>query len=309
MREERLVIIGTGPAGYTAAIYAARAELNPLVIEGPQVGGQLTQTTEVENWPGYPKGMMGPEMMMLFREQAERFGTRFQTGNVTDLKQKADKKLSVFLGEEEIVADAVIVATGASARWLGIEGENEYKGRGVSACATCDGFFFKEKKVFVVCGGDSAMEEANFLTKFAKEVVVLVRRDALKASKIMQERTLKNPKITIIWNSEAAQILGNETKMTGLKLKDTQTGEITEHVGDGLFIAIGHEPNTAPFKDLLEVDKGNYLVIKPGSSKTSVDGVFAAGDVADHVYRQAITAAGTGCMAALDAERYLAAFE
>ncbi len=309
MREERLVIIGTGPAGYTAAIYAARAELNPLVIEGPQVGGQLTQTTEVENWPGYPKGMMGPEMMMLFREQAERFGTRFQTGNVTDLKQKADKKLSVFLGEEEIVADAVIVATGASARWLGIEGENEYKGRGVSACATCDGFFFKEKKVFVVGGGDSAMEEANFLTKFAKEVVVLVRRDALKASKIMQERTLKNPKITIIWNSEAAQILGNETKMTGLKLKDTQTGEITEHVGDGLFIAIGHEPNTAPFKDLLEVDKGNYLVIKPGSSKTSVDGVFAAGDVADHVYRQAITAAGTGCMAALDAERYLAAFE
>lgn len=309
MREERLVIIGTGPAGYTAAIYAARAELKPLVIEGPQVGGQLTQTTEVENWPGYPKGMMGPEMMMLFREQSERFGTRFQTGNVTDLKQRADKKLSVFLGEEEIIADAVIVATGASARWLGITGENEYKGRGVSACATCDGFFFKEKKVFVVGGGDSAMEEANFLTKFAKEVVVLVRRDALKASKIMQERVLKNPKITIIWNTEAVEVLGDDTRMTGLKLKDTQTGEVTEHSGDGIFVAIGHEPNTAPFKDLLEVDQGNYLVIKPGSSKTSVDGVFAAGDVADHVYRQAITAAGTGCMAALDAERYLAAFE
>lgn len=309
MNDERLVIIGTGPAGYTAAIYAARAELAPLVIEGPQVGGQLTLTTEVENWPGYPKGMMGPEMMLLFREQAERFGTRFKPGFVTGLRKEEDGSILVQIGSEHVQAKAVIIATGASARWLGLPSEEAYKGRGVSACATCDGFFFKGKKVFVVGGGDSAMEEATFLTKFATEVVVLVRKDVLKASKIMQERAQKNAKIRFVWNTEVVEVLGDGTKMTGVRLRDTVTSKETEEEGGGLFLAIGHVPNTQSFTDLLEVDRAGYVVVEKGSTKTSVPGVFAAGDVADHVYRQAVTAAGTGCMAALDAERYLAHIE
>ena len=303
MRHERLVIIGTGPAGYTAAIYAARANLQPLMIEGGQPGGQLTQTTEVENWPGYPDGIMGPDMMLLLRKQAERFGARIETGTVKTTRLLEQKKILV-LEKEEISCDAVIIATGATAKWLGLPSEEAYQGRGVSACATCDGFFFRGKKVAIVGGGDAAMEEAMVLAKFAETVTVLVRSSELRASRIMQERALQHPKLTFLWNTEVQEVLGDEQKMTGLRLLNRVDHSSNTLPFDGLFIAIGHTPNVAPFPELETTPLG-YISVEGRTTKTSVAGVFAAGDVADHSYRQAITAAGTGCMAALDAERYL----
>lgn len=307
MQHEKMVILGSGPAGLTAAIYAARAELQPLLIEGIQPGGQLTTTTEVENWPGNPEGIQGTELMALMRKQAERFGTRIISGNVvrTDLSARP---FGIWLEDgTEYRAETLIVATGASAKWLGLPNEQRLRGHGVSACATCDGFFFKGKDIAIVGGGDAAMEEANFLTKFANSVTVLVRGTELRASKIMQERAMANPKIKWIYQSEVADVLG-ENAVSGLRLKHSKTGEMSEIKVQGLFVAIGHEPNTKIFGDQLELAKG-YLVTKSGSSETSVPGVFAAGDVADWKYRQAITAAGSGCMAALDAERFLANHE
>lgn len=303
----RLLIIGSGPAGWTAALYAARAELKPVVIEGRQPGGQLMLTTDVENFPGFPGGIMGPELMEIFKKQAVRFGTTV----ISDAVERVDfssRPFKAWTSDQAFEADAIIVSTGASAKWLEVPGEERLKGHGVSACATCDGFFFKDKEIVVVGGGDAAMEEANFLTKFATKITVIVRKEELRASKIMQERALKNPKITFVWNSEVKELLGDE-KLTGLKVFNNKTGETTEMKTDGLFVAIGHEPNTQIFKGQLELDQKGYVVTKPGSTKTNIEGVFAAGDVADHVYRQAVTAAGTGCMAALDAERWLASQE
>ena len=305
---EKLIIIGSGPAGHTAAIYAARAELKPLMFEGSTPGGQLMLTTEVENFPGFPGGLMGPEMMELFKKQSERFGTRILSENVTGV----DVSVHPFVVTTESAsyeADAVIVSTGATAMWLDVPGEKEYGGRGVSACATCDGFFFKNKKIIVVGGGDSAMEEATFLTKFAESVTVIVRKNVLKASKIMQERAKANAKISFVWNSEVKEIVGDGTRVTGVKLFNNQTNEPTDFATDGVFVAIGHKPNTELFAGKLDMDKAGYLVTQPGSTRTNVEGVFAAGDVADHYYRQAITAAGTGCMAAIDAERWLSSRE
>lgn len=306
MSVENVVILGTGPAGLTAAIYAARANLNPLIIEGEQPGGQLTITSDVENYPGFAEGVMGPDLMAQFRKQAERFGTRFKVGRVTKLD--VSKKPYTLLLEDgsSISAETVIIATGASAKWLGIESEKKYNGKGVSACATCDGFFFRNQDIAVVGGGDTAMEEANFLTRFAKSVTLIHRRDSFRASKVMADRALKNPKIKVIWNTGVEDIFG-EKGVEGLKLKNLLTGEKTELKVTGLFVAIGHEPNTKPFKDILKTNENGYLIVEPGTTRTSIPGVFAAGDVADHVYRQAVTAAGTGCMAAIDAERYLEA--
>ncbi len=305
MAAERLVIIGTGPAGYTAAVYAARAELSPLVFEGMDPGGQLMWTTEVENFPGFPQGILGPELMQASRKQAERFGARIKAETVTAVDLSARPfKITTNAGAYE--ADAVIVATGASAMWLNVPGEAQYKAKGVTACATCDGFFFKGKDVLVVGGGDSAMEEANFLTKFANSVKVLVRSDKLRASKIMQERAEKNPKISFVWNVQVTEVLGDGTKMTGVQVQDTKTGSVSTLSADGLFMAIGHKPNTDLFKGVLDMNERGYLLTKPGSAETNVPGVFAAGDVSDWKYRQAITAAGSGCMAALDAEKFLA---
>jgi thioredoxin reductase (NADPH) len=304
----KVIIIGSGPAGLTAAVYTGRANLQPLVFEGLQPGGQLTITTEVENYPGFPKGVMGPEMMELFREQAQRFGadTQFKEVTAVDFSKRPFK---VLVDDKEYFGETVIVATGATAKLLNIPSETTYMGYGVSACATCDGFFFKDQEVFVVGGGDTAMEEASFLTKFASKVAIVHRRDQFRASKIMQERVLKNPKVSVIWDSVVDEVLGEDRNgkktVTGLKLKNVKSGAITDVKADGLFMAIGHQPNTRLFKGLLTMDEKEYLKVQPGSTRTSVPGVFSAGDVADSYYRQAVTAAGTGCMAAIDAERFL----
>ena len=302
-----LIIIGGGPAGYTAALYAARADLEPLVIEGFAWGGQLMITSDVENYPGYPDGVMGPEMMADFRRQAERFGAEFVTDDVTQV-DFSQQPLRVWVGDEEHRARAVIVATGASARWLGLESEERHKGRGVSACATCDAAFFREKEVYVVGGGDSAFEEALFLTKFASRVHLVHRRDEFRASKIMIDRAEQNEKLDFVLSAVVDEIVGDQ-KVEALRLRSTATDETWEVPADGLFVAIGHDPNTALFRDQLDHDANGYLVTQPGSTATNVPGVFAAGDVQDHTYRQAITAAGSGCMAALDAERFLASLE
>ena len=301
-----LIIVGGGPAGYTAALYAARADLEPLVIEGFQWGGQLMITSDVENYPGYADGVMGPEMMADFRRQAERFGAEFITDDVTKV-DFSEQPLRVWVGSDEFQARAVIVATGASARWLGIESEEQHKGRGVSACATCDAAFFREKDVYVVGGGDSAFEEALFLTKFASRVHLVHRRDEFRASKIMVDRAEQNEKLDFVLSAVVDEIVG-EAKVEALRLRSTTTGETWEVPADGLFVAIGHDPNTSLFVDQLDHDENGYLVTKPGSTETNIPGVFAVGDVQDHTYRQAITAAGSGCMGALDAERFLAAF-
>jgi thioredoxin reductase (NADPH) len=302
-----LIVIGGGPAGYTAALYAARANLRPLVIEGFRWGGQLMITSDVENYPGYPDGIMGPEMMAEFRRQAERFGTEFVTDDVTRV-DFSERPFRVSVEGEEYRTRSVIVATGASARWLGIESEEQHKGRGVSACATCDASFFREKNVYVVGGGDSAFEEALFLTKFATNVHLVHRRDEFRASRIMVDRAQANDKLDFVLNAEVEEILG-DVKVEGLRLRNTASGETWEVEADGLFVAIGHDPNTELFRDQLDHDAGGYLVTKPGTTETNIPGVFAAGDVQDHTYRQAVTAAGSGCMAALDAERFLAAIE
>jgi thioredoxin reductase (NADPH) len=302
-----LIIIGGGPAGYTAALYAARADLEPLVIEGFAWGGQLMITSDVENYPGYADGIMGPEMMSDFRRQAERFGAEYVTDDVTRV-DFSEQPFRVWVGDDEYRSRAVVVATGASARWLGIESEQQHKGRGVSACATCDASFFREKNVYVVGGGDSAFEEALFLTKFATNVHLVHRRDEFRASRIMVDRAEANDKLDFVRNAEVEEILGDD-KVEGLRLRNTASGETWEVEADGLFVAIGHDPNTELFRDQLEHDDGGYLVTKPGTTETNIAGVFAAGDVQDHTYRQAVTAAGSGCMAALDAERFLAAIE
>ncbi|GBD88721.1 thioredoxin reductase [bacterium BMS3Abin03] len=304
----KVVIIGSGPAGFTAAIYAGRANLNPVIFEGMQPGGQLTITTEVDNYPGFEKGIMGPELMEIMRKQAQRFGAETMFSEITevDFSQRPFKLKSY---KDEYTADSVIIATGASARLLGLESEKEYMGHGVSACATCDGFFFKDQIVLVVGGGDTAMEEATYLTNHAKEVHLVHRREGWRASKIMLERAKKNPKIFFHTNKVIKEVLGKEENgrklMTGVILEDTQDHSTEEFKADGLFIAIGHKPNTDIFKGQIDMNEVGYINVKPGSTYTNVEGVFAAGDVADSKYRQAVTAAGTGCMAAIDAERWL----
>ncbi len=307
-----VVIIGSGPAGLTAATYAARANLEPLVIEGVTAGGptggQLTLTTEVENYPGFPEGIMGQDLITGMREQAERFGTTYVTDDVTEIDLSSRPFRITSTSGDDVHANTLILATGAKPRRLDVPGEDRLWGQGVSACATCDGFFFRDKEVVVVGGGDSAMEEATFLTKFASKVTVIHRREELRASAIMQERAFKNDKVEFIWNATVAEVLGDDTGgVTGVVLADMVTGDTTEFDTDGLFLAIGHIPNTDLVADVLETDDDGYLVVEQPTTQTAVPGVFAAGDVSDHVYRQAVTAAGMGCKAAIDAERFLAA--
>jgi thioredoxin reductase (NADPH) len=297
----KLIIIGSGPAGLTAALYAARADLKPLVLAGLTYGGQLMLTSDVENFPGFPKGIMGPELMQLFITQAERFGAKMVYEDVLSVALE-QKPFKVKTGEREYTADSIIVATGASTLWLGLPSEEKFRGKGVSSCATCDGFFFKDQEIIVVGGGDSAMEEASYLTKFARKVTIIHRRDSFRASKIMQDRVLSNPKISVIYNTAVEEFLGTD-RLESVKLKNSD-GSISEMKVGGAFIAIGHKPNTEIFKDQLKLDAKGYI-IPQDNTKTSVSGVFVAGDVRDHRYRQAVTAAGMGCMAALDAEKYL----
>jgi len=303
-QHEKLAIIGSGPAGYTAALYAARANLTPVLFEGMQPGGQLTITTEVENYPGFVEGVMGPELMERMKGQAERFGTRFVPAEITRVDLSA-RPFRLWTDTEEYTAHALIVATGASAKWLGIPSEKAYQGKGVSACATCDGFFFRGVDVAVVGGGDTALEEATFLTKYARKVYLVHRRSELRGSKVMQERARKNPKIEFVWNQTVDEVLGDGKAVTGLRLKSTKDGSTRDLLVQGFFLAIGHEPNTGVFKGQLEMNDVGYLLVRSPSTRTSVDGVFAAGDVADPSYRQAVTAAGSGCAAAIDAERWL----
>jgi len=301
----KVLILGSGPAGITAAIYAARADLHPLVLEGIQPGGQLTITTEVDNYPGFENGIMGPDLMTIMKKQAARFGTEFEQVNV-DRVELTNGVKTLYAGDKKYQCEALIISTGATARWLGIESEAKLMGYGVSACATCDGFFFKDKVIAVIGGGDSAVEEATFLTKFGTKVYIIHRRHELRASKVMQERAFKNEKIEMVWDAVVEEVLGApQSGVTGLTLKNTKTGELSDLVCQGVFLAIGHDPNTQIFQGALDMDENGYLLVESGSTRTNVPGVFAAGDVSDHVYRQAITAAGMGCMAALDAERYL----
>jgi thioredoxin reductase (NADPH) len=300
-----LIVIGSGPAGFTAALYAARANLEPLVLKGLDSGGQLMLTTDVENYPGFADGILGPELMDQMEKQAARFGSEILPVHVTRV-DFSERPFRVWAGDQEWRAKSVVVATGATARWLDVPGEQQLRGRGVSACATCDGFFFRDRDLIVVGGGDSAMEEATFLTRFASNVTIAHRRDEFRASKIMQERALSNPKIDVAWNREVTEILGDGA-VTGVRLRDTVTGETEERSTDGVFMAIGHDPNTELFRDWLELDPDGYVIVREPRTHTSIEGVFAAGDVTDRVYRQAVTAAGQGCKAAMDAERFLEA--
>ncbi|MCX6291886.1 MAG: thioredoxin-disulfide reductase [Bacteroidetes bacterium] len=302
----KCLIIGSGPAGYTAAIYAARADLKPVLYQGLQPGGQLTITTEVENYPGYPKGTMGPQMMEDFKAQAERFGTDIRFGYATSVDFSTQPRTVIFDETHTVLADTVIIATGASAKWLGLESEQRLNGFGVSACAVCDGFFFKNQVVAIVGAGDTAAEEATYLAKLCKKVFMIVRRDEMRASKAMQHRVLNTANIEVLFNSETKEILGGKT-VDGVKVFNNKTKEERTLEVGGFFVAIGHDPNSKIFNGWLDMDEVGYIKTVPGSTRTNVEGVFAAGDVADHVYRQAVTAAGTGCMAAIDAERYLAA--
>lgn len=305
---ESVVIVGTGPAGLTSAIYTARANLSPLCIEGEQPGGQLTITSDVENYPGFAEPVTGPNLMTAFREQASRFGTRFLQGHINKVDlSKRPFKLQLSDGKE-ILTETLILATGASAKWLGLPSERKLMGKGVSACATCDGFFFRNMDIAVIGGGDTAMEEATFLTRFAKSVTIIHRRDKLRASRIMQDKAMKNPKIKFLWDTGIEEVIGDQA-VTAVRVKNLKSGEVSDLPVQGLFIAIGHEPNTGPFREYLKTDESGYIIVEPGTTKTNIPGVFAAGDVADKVYRQAVTAAGTGCMAAIDAERFLESVE
>jgi len=307
--EVKVLIIGSGPAGYTAAIYAARAGLSPVLYTGGQPGGQLTTTHDVENFPGYPDGINGPQMMIDLQKQAERFGTKVHYGMVTSV-DFSGYPLKVVIDEQTTVrAHAVIIVTGASAKYLGLPSEEKFANRGVSACAVCDGYFYRKKEVAVVGAGDSAAEEATYLSNLVTKVHLIVRRDEMRASKIMQQRVMKTPNIEVHWNTETDEILGDESGVTGVRLRDTLTGEKREISVQGFFLAIGHKPNTDIFKEYIDMDKTGYIQVVPGSTRTNVEGVFAVGDAADSVYRQAVTAAGTGCMGALDAERFLASKE
>ncbi len=300
-----VIIIGSGPAGYTAALYAARADLAPLLVEGREAGGQLMLTTDVENYPGFPDGIMGPALMADMRKQAERFGTEIITADVDEV-DLGQRPFRAQVGDTWYEAHSVVISTGATARWLGLPSEQRLIGKGVSSCATCDGFFFRDRELVVVGGGDSAMEEATFLTKFASKVTIVHRRDQLRASKIMQERAFKNDRIDFVWNAVVDDVIGDEV-VEGVRLRDVQTGETWVHSAQGLFLAIGHDPTTGLFRGQLDLDEEGYILVDEPGTATSVEGVFAAGDVVDRTYRQAVTAAGTGCRAAIDAERWLAA--